>query len=54
MGTVHLALARPALAGPGEKDVEHRKVRFPGDRELIRQQTSQLALELLRRDLVGR
>ena len=49
VGTVHLA-----LAGPREEDVEHRKVRFPGDRELIRQQTSQLALELLRRDLVGR
>ncbi len=49
VGTVHVA-----VAGPGEQDVEHRKVRFPGDRERVRQQTSQLALELVRRDLVRR
>lgn len=45
VGTVHLA-----VAGPG--DVLHRKVRFPGDRERIRRQTGQLALELLRRRLL--
>ncbi|MEM7349683.1 MAG: competence/damage-inducible protein A [Acidobacteriota bacterium] len=49
VGTVHLA-----VAGPGDEDVEHRRVRFPGDRERVRQQTGQLALELVRRDLVAR
>ncbi len=47
VGTVHLA-----LAGPGDHDLEQRQVRFPGDREGIRQQTAQLALDLLRRDLL--
>jgi nicotinamide-nucleotide amidase len=45
-GTVHIA-----LAGPGR--VEHRKIRFPGDRERVRQHSSQLALEMLRRRLLG-
>ncbi len=47
VGTVHLA-----VAGPGNSDVEHRRVRFPGDRERVRHQTSQLALDLVRRSLV--
>lgn len=47
VGTVHLALATPQ----GETD--HRKVRFPGDRERIRWHASQLALEMLRRRLLG-
>ncbi len=44
VGTVHVA-----VAGPG--GVEHRRVRFPGDREKIRWQSSQLVLEILRRRL---
>jgi len=48
VGTVHIA-----LAGPGSRPVEHRKVRFPGDRERVRWQSAQLALELLRRRLIG-
>lgn len=47
VGTVHIALAGP----DGETD--HRKVRFPGDRERIRWHASQLALEMLRRRLLG-
>ena len=46
VGTVHLALATP-------REVLHRAVRFPGDRQRVRWQASQLALELLRRELVG-
>lgn len=46
VGTVHLGLAGP------DGSVEHRKVRFPGDREQVREQTAQLALELLRRFLL--
>lgn len=49
VGTVHVA-----LAGPGEEDVAHRRVRLPGDRQLVRVQTVQLALEMLRRDLLRR
>lgn len=48
VGTVHLA-----LAGPGEDDLAHRQVRFPGDRERVRRMTEQLALEMLRRRLLG-
>jgi len=48
VGTVHLA-----LAGPGDGDLAHRQVRFPGDRERIRRMTEQLALEMLRRHLLG-
>jgi nicotinamide-nucleotide amidase len=47
VGTVHIA-----LAGPTETD--HRKIRFPGDRERVRQHASQLALEMLRRRLIGK
>lgn len=46
VGTVHVALAGPA-------SVDHRRVRLPGDRERIRWQASQLALEMLRRRLLG-
>ncbi len=49
VGTVHMA-----VAGPGDDDVEHRKVRFPGGRDRVRKQASQLVLDLLRRDLVRR
>ncbi len=46
VGIVHLAVAGP-------HDVQHRVARFPGDRERIRHQASQLALDLLRRRLLG-
>ena len=48
VGTVHLA-----VAGPGG-ETAHRLARFPGDRERVRWQASQLALEMLRRALLGR
>jgi len=48
VGTVHIA-----VAGPREGEVEHRKVRFPGDRERVRSQSAQLALEMLRRRLIA-
>ncbi len=47
VGTVHIAVA---TAG-GE--IEHRQVIFPGDRERVRRQASQLALDLVRRDLLA-
>ena len=47
VGTVHFA-----LAGPGEDDVEHRQVIFPGDREQVRRMTSQMALDMIRRKLL--
>lgn len=47
VGTVHIA-----LAGPGDL-VEHHKVRFPGDRERVRSQSVQWALDRLRRVLLG-
>ena len=50
VGTVHLALAGPGPAD--EMETEHRRVRFPGDRRQVRDQTAQLALELLRRRLL--
>ena len=46
VGTVHLALA-------GSQGVHWLGVRFPGDRERIRRQASQLALEMVRRRLLG-
>jgi nicotinamide-nucleotide amidase len=46
VGLVHLALAGPA----GET---HLRVVFPGDRERVRRYSSQLALEMLRRALLG-
>lgn len=51
VGTVHLAVAGPD-GERGDGDVVHRKVRFPGDRERVRRQSGQLALELLRRRLL--
>lgn len=45
VGTVHIAVAGPS-------GVEHRKVRFPGDRDRVRLQSAQLALDLLRRMLL--
>ncbi|MEP7012650.1 MAG: competence/damage-inducible protein A [Acidobacteriota bacterium] len=45
VGTVHLGLAGPA-------GVEHWRARFPGGREFVRTQASQLALEMLRRRLL--
>jgi nicotinamide-nucleotide amidase len=47
VGTVHIA-----VAGPYGR-AEHRRVRFPGDRERVRAQSAQLALELLRRMLLA-
>ena len=47
VGMVHLA-----VAGPGDS-VQHRRVIFPGDRERIRLMTSQLALEMVRRQIVA-
>ncbi len=47
VGTVHLVVAGPDGAAA------HRRVRFPGDRERVRWQASQLALEMLRRLLLG-
>jgi nicotinamide-nucleotide amidase len=47
VGTVHLALAGPAPAAA------HRKLRLPGDRERIRWQSTQLALDMLRRHLLA-
>lgn len=47
VGTVHVA-----VASPGGR-VAHRRFRFPGDRERVRWFASQLALEMLRRLLLG-
>ena len=46
VGTVHIAVACPG-------GIRHRKARFPGGRELVRRQSSQLALDLVRRDLLA-
>jgi nicotinamide-nucleotide amidase len=46
VGTVHLALA-------GAESTDHLRVRLPGDRERVRWQASQLALDMLRRRLSG-
>ena len=48
VGTVHIA-----VAGPRDGQVWHRRVRFPGDRDRVRWQSAQLALEMLRRMLLG-
>jgi nicotinamide-nucleotide amidase len=48
VGTVHIA-----VAGPGEGQVEHRKLRLPGDRDRVRRFSAQLALEMLRRRLLA-
>jgi competence/damage-inducible protein CinA-like protein len=47
VGTVHIAVAGP------DGRTEHRRVRFPGDRERVRWQSAQLALEMLRRRLLA-
>jgi nicotinamide-nucleotide amidase len=52
VGTVHLAVAGPPPA-EGQPEVDHRRVRLPGDRERVRWQASQLALDLLRRRLLA-
>jgi nicotinamide-nucleotide amidase len=54
VGTVHLALAGPGELGspPGRPVVEHRRLRLPGDRERVRWQATQMALDLLRRRLL--
>ena len=52
VGTVHLALAGPGEDGGGTL-LHHRRVRFPGDRERVRWMSTQLALEMLRRHLLG-
>jgi nicotinamide-nucleotide amidase len=49
VGLVHVAVA--GGGPPGEEEVEHRAARFPGDRERVRLQAGQLALELVRRRL---
>ena len=46
VGTVHVAV-------DAEGDGDHRRFLFPGDRERVRFQSSQAALEMLRRMLVG-
>jgi nicotinamide-nucleotide amidase len=38
---------------PGEPTIWHRRVRFPGDRERVRWQSAQLALDMLRRGLLA-
>jgi nicotinamide-nucleotide amidase len=54
VGTVHLALAGPGDEAEGGGAVlHHRCVRFPGDRERVRWMSTQLALEILRRHLLG-
>lgn len=45
IGTVHVAAAGP-------QGTTHRRLRLPGDRERVRWQASQAALELLRRELL--
>jgi len=52
VGTVHIAVAGPGEDGDAADDVVHRRVRFPGDRERVRHQSGQLALEMLRRRLL--
>ena len=48
MGTVHVA-----VAGPGDGEVEHRRLRLPGDRERVRRFSTQIVLEMLRRRLLA-
>jgi nicotinamide-nucleotide amidase len=57
VGTVHIAVAGPRngegdTGDVGDIETDHRKIRFPGDRERVRQHASQLALEMLRRRLL--
>lgn len=48
VGTVHIA-----VAGPRDGEVEHRRIRFPGDRDRVRRFSAQTALEMLRRRLLA-
>jgi nicotinamide-nucleotide amidase len=48
VGTVHIA-----VAGPRDGEVDHRRLRFPGDRDRVRQFSAQVALEMLRRRLLA-
>jgi nicotinamide-nucleotide amidase len=48
VGTVHVA-----IAGPGDGEVEHRKLRLPGDRDRVRRFSAQVVLEMLRRRLLA-
>jgi nicotinamide-nucleotide amidase len=48
VGTVHIA-----IAGPRDGEVEHRRLRLPGDRDRVRQFSAQIALEVLRRRLLA-
>jgi nicotinamide-nucleotide amidase len=45
VGTVHIAVATPA-------GTEHRQFLYPGDRERVRWQASQAALDMVRRELM--
>ena len=45
VGTIHIA-----LAGPQEEDIEHQHKHFPGDRDRVRLQSTQWALEMLRKN----
>ncbi|HEX9945204.1 MAG TPA: competence/damage-inducible protein A [Thermoanaerobaculia bacterium] len=48
IGTVHIA-----VAGPRDGQVDHRRLRLPGDRDRVRRFSAQLALEMLRRRLLA-
>jgi len=48
VGTVHVA-----IAGPRDGEVEHRKLRLPGDRDRVRRFSAQIVLEMLRRRLLA-
>lgn len=50
VGTVHIAVAGP---DDGPDTTGHHRVRFPGDRERVRWQSAQLALDMLRRRLLA-
>jgi nicotinamide-nucleotide amidase len=51
VGTVFIAAAAPGAAGPR---IEVRRFRFPGGREAVKWQSSQAALDMLRRALLAR
>lgn len=46
VGTVHIAVAGP-------HGTDHKRIRFPGDRERIRMHSAQFALDMLRRRLLA-
>jgi nicotinamide-nucleotide amidase len=51
VGTVFIAAAAPGAGGPR---IEVRRFRFPGGREAVKWQSSQAALDMLRRALLAR